>query len=186
MVRISAIGYPAWPSIDDGRGSRQRCRCQPGPPGRFFMPYRDSVSESHQRHPKQERFIEELLEPRVRRVHRANEPELRTAGRFTIDQALGTESVSKAAQLAGRQGSLREIDKVGADPTLRKEPKRFSRVGASACSENLHLHWRRSGPCHACALPLTFTGLDRIAHTASRRGRETNSVQRWPSGFSGD
>lgn len=71
-------------------------------------------------------------------------PELLESTRLTIDEAIESELLSKALQLAQRSWSFVEIHKMGLDSAFGKEAQRLASVRALLHAEDLNFHRSRS------------------------------------------
>src|SRR5205807_613671 len=112
----------------------------PGVPRLLRRAHAQLLLMADQGHAEQQRLRGQLVEPALLREQCRPEAQLREAPGVAVDQGADTELLGEAAQLAGRGGPLVEIDEMGLDPTLGKEPQRGAGVGALPDTEDLHVH----------------------------------------------
>ena len=95
---------------------------------------------SHERHPQQQRLVDELLQPALVGEPGVRESEIGEGTRLAIDERADAELLREATQLAGRRGPLHEIHEMDLDPALGEEALRLARVGALLHAEDLDFH----------------------------------------------
>src|SRR5687767_13281920 len=111
----------------------------PGAPALFGGSDGELVLPADQRHPEQERLLGHPLDPALRGIQGAGQPELRKAAGAPVEQRRRAELPGKPVQFALGGGPLQQVHEMDLDPPLGKEPERGSRIGALADAENLDL-----------------------------------------------
>jgi hypothetical protein len=101
---------------------------------------RERVSVSNKRDAKEQRFIDQFLEPAIIGKARVLKSELHIPFRVAVDELIQAEFLNEATKLTERSGALIQVDEVSLDPSLRKESQSLSGVRAPFDAKDLNFH----------------------------------------------
>ena len=121
---------------------------QPLAPRIFIQTDSNLVSESNERLAEHPRFFGQPLQPPVIGMHRSLQPEVKEPSGLAVDQAGHPETFREATQFAQCWCPLLEVDEMGHDAALRKEPERLTSVCTLPGPKDLHLRLRTSRASH--------------------------------------